>query len=321
MQFAAPDARTRLFQVGLGCVALFVGLLAGIDPKLALVASFGLVFVLVLANDLAAGLAVFALVSFLDVLPFGGASVSFAKAVGLLLALAWMATLATRADVENDFASARPFVTYLLIVFLAWVALSSVWAEDPGNAFESVYRYALNLMLFPIVFTAVRSGRHAAWVLAAFMAGAVISAAYGVLSPPAPAPGSTGEVSRLSGAGVDPNELAALLVAATVLAGAFAAAVRSSPATRAASLGVMIFCVAGVMLSLSRGGMVALAVALLAAVAVAGRWRVTAVALLVAVASGAYVYVTAFATPAARERITNPEGGTGREDIWANAVT
>jgi O-antigen ligase len=316
MTFAAPELRTRAFRLVLAGLALLVGLLAGIDPKMAIVAALGLLFVLGVVSDLAVGLALFAVVSFLDVLPAGGASVSFAKAAGLLLALAWLATLATRTQTENDFAGAHPMVTYLLILFVAWVGLSSLWAEQPANAFESLYRYALNLALFPIVYTAVRTGRHVNWVLAAFMAGAVVSALYGIVTPVPPTTGV--DTARLSGAGLDPNQLAALLVASIALAGAFfAGGVKSTPGTRAAALAVIGFCLAGVLLSLSRGGLVALGVAMVTAVIFGGRWRMSALALLVVVAGSAYTYIAFFANPVERARITHPQGGTGRTDIWA----
>jgi putative inorganic carbon (HCO3(-)) transporter len=147
------------------------------------------------------------------------------------------------------------------------------------------------------------------------MAGAVVSAFYGIVTP---VPETTGvDTARLSGAGLDPNQLAALLVAAIALAGAFAAGVKSTPVTRASALAVIVFCLAGVLLSLSRGGLVSLGVALVAAVLFGGRWRVGALALLVAVAVSAYTYIAVFTDPAERARITHPQGGTGRTSIWA----
>jgi putative inorganic carbon (hco3(-)) transporter len=296
--------------------AVFVGLLAGLSPKLAVVAALGLAFVALVMSDLAIGLALFALVSFLEVLPASGAPTSFAKIAGLLLALSWLAAVTIRReDAEDTLFTAHPVASYLLLALIGWALLSVLWAESTSDAFESTYRLALNVALFPIVYTAVRSGRHAGWVLAAFMVGTAISAIYGVFAPQPP--DTPTDVARLGGAGVDPNELAALLVAALAFAAAFAMAARRSPAARVLAASLVVLCVAGVLFTLSRGGLVALAVALVAAVIFGGRWRMPALALLVVIATGAIAYLTVIATPDQRAHVTEVRsGGSGREDIW-----
>src|SRR4051812_31196437 len=200
--------------------ALVVGVVAGIDPALAVILAVAIGFTMLVMSDLAVGITLFVVISFLDVLPFGGVAVSVAKVTGALLALSWLALIATRATTGSDFFDSHPTLSYLLLAFLGWVALSASWAEYSGAAFESVYRFALNLMLFPIVYTAIRSRRHIVWVLAAFLGGAVVSALYGMLGP-ASQPVGSGDFSRLSGVGLDPNELAALLVASLAFAAAF----------------------------------------------------------------------------------------------------
>lgn len=309
---AAPSL--RVLRVAFAALALAVGLLAGLDPKLALVASIGVIFVLLTLSDLAIGLALFAFVSFLDVLPFGGAALSFSKIAGLLLAVSWVATMTTDATRENDFFSAHPYIGYALIGFVAWCGLSVLWAENPGRAFEGTYRFALDALLFPIVYAAIRNNKHVVLILATFMAGAVLSAIYGIIAPPPP--DNINDISRLSGAGLDPNELASVLIAALALAAAFAAGARQTVAARVAAVVVAVFCVAGVLLSFSRGGLVALVVALFTAVIVGGRWRAGAVALLVALAGATFVYFTTFATPREVQRFVHPGGGSGRKDIW-----
>lgn len=309
------DLPVRGLQAAILAAGLVLGLLAGVNPTLALVAALALAFVVLVMADLTIGLCLFAVVIFLDVLPFGGVTVTFAKAAGLLLALSWLATLATRKEAENDFASAHPLFTYLLLLFLAWGAVSLLWAEDAGKGLESLYRYALNLVFFLIVFTGVRRREHAVWVLAAFLIGASLSAVSGVLDP-AP-PDNPNDLSRLGGAGVDPNTLAALLVAALGIAAAFAAGWRYSPLVRVLSLGAIAFCAAGIFMSLSRSGLIALGVMLVAAVFLAGRWRPAAAVLLAVLALGAVGYFTTYADPMARERVTTAE--TGRTDIWAIA--
>ena len=292
-----------------------LGVLAGLSPKLALVASFGLAFVLIVMTNLAAGVAVFAVVAFLDLLPVSGAAVTIPKAAGALLVVAWLAALATRRETTNDFFSDHPQVSYLFLLFLAWCCASLLWAEDPSSGVDNIYRYALNILLFVVAYTAVGTRQHAVWVVSGFLVGAMISAFFGILFP-AP-PESPDDIARLSGAGVEANELAAVLVAAMALAAALAAGWRRAPMVRLAALGVIGFCVFGVIMSFSRGGLVALGAALVAAVLLGGRWRPAAAMLLVVVAIGVGGYLTYVASPMERERVTTTQGGTGRADIWA----
>lgn len=304
----------RVLQLGLLATAVVLGVLAGVDPRLAVAGALGLAFVVLVLADLTFGLCVFAVISFVDVLPVGGAAISFAKIAGLLLALSWLARLATAGDREGDFLSVHPGFTYVLFAFVGWASLSSLWAEDPSEAFSSVYRYALNVLIFLIAFTAVRGRRDIQWVVTAFLVGAMVSAVFGVAAGDQEA---YDDVSRVGGAGADPNELASGLVAALALATAMVAgAVKSVGARGLAACGVVVFA-AGILLSFSRTGLVALAMTLLVAVAFGGRWRAVVAATLVVVAAGMAIYVGYYAAPEQQQRVTQLDGGTGREDIWA----
>ncbi len=298
--------------VGAGLV---VGVAAGFNPALAVVLAVALGFTMLVMSDLAVGVTLFVAISFLDVLPFGGIAVSVAKVTGALLALSWLALVATRSAGGNDFFDSHPTLSFLLLAFLGWVTLSASWAEYSGAAFESVYRFALNLMLFPIVFTAIRSRRHIVWVLAAFLGGALVSALYGILAAPSSDAIGSSDFNRLSGAGLDPNELAALLVASLAFAAAFAAR-RGTTVLRLVAVAAVPLCLAGVLLSLSRGGLVALTTALLTAIVIGGRWRLPALTLLLVAGLSVLVYFGSIATPAERDHITANNGGTGRTSTW-----
>ncbi len=301
-------------QVALLAAAAMFGLLAGIDAKLAVVAALSVAFTAIVIADLAVGVTLFAVLAFVDVLPLGGAALTFTKAAGLLLALSWLANLATNSDTKSDFFTAHPAFGYVLVGLLAWMAVSVLWADYPGGALAALYRWVLQVTLFLIAFTAVRTRRHVIWVLTAFLVGAMISALYG-LAFPAP-PESAEDVTRLGGAGIDPNQLATVMVAALPLAAAFAVGWKRHPGVRLLALAVVGFCAFSVFLSLSRTGLTALAVALIATVLVAGRWRTPAVLLLVSVSVLAVGYFTFYASADQRERISVADGGTGRSDIW-----
>lgn len=312
-------ARLDLSQKGryaaLLALAVLLGAATGLDPRIGLAAAIGLAFVVLVLGDLTLGLCLFAVVAFLDVLPhLGGSALSFTKLVGLLLAVSWLAKISTSRDTRNDFLAAHPTFTYVLAVFVGLAALSLTWAEDPGVGQTPLLRYALNLILFLIVYTAVRTPRHFMWTIGAYVIGAAMAAGYGVLNPPTDV--AYYDVTRVSGTIGDPNELAAILVGGTILAAGLAATAKGSPLLRLASAGASVLCAAGIFLSLSRGGLVALAFALVAAIVVAGRWRVQAFTLAAIVALGAFAYFGFYAGPTASNRVTSFGNGTGRADIW-----
>lgn len=297
----------------LGVGAAAVGILAGFDPKLALIATAGFAFVLVVLADVTIGLCLFALLTFVDQLTAVEDSVlSLTKFVGILLAASWLAGVAT-ANRARTFFSAHPAATYVLALFLTWTALSVVWSESLNASVEAFVRYGLNIVLFLIVFTAVSDRRRALWVIGAFVLAASASSAYGILNP-AQVDSSEG-VTRVGGAIGEPNEFAALLVAGLFLAVALARAAMRSPALRLAALGAAALCTGGIFLSVSRAGVLALGVALLAGVFLAGRWRPAASTAAVLVAVGGLVYFTTFA-PVAGERFGLTDRGAGRVDIW-----
>jgi O-antigen ligase len=309
---ARLDLQTRALQAALLATALLVGLLAGLDPVLAIVATLGIGFVIITMVDLTAGVALFAVLSFMDTIyPEQGGILSVPKLVGLLLVLSWLG-LMTTGDLElRRRVFSHPGFLWVLVAFISWASISATWAEDSGAVVETVIRYAPNAMLFLIVFSAVRTRDQAQLLVGAFVVGALISAAYGLVAPADP------EVSeRLSGSVGNANETAAALVAAGVLAAALAFTLRDQPLLRIGALAAAPFLAYGLFLTLSRGGLVALAAVLVAGVVFAGRWRLVAVLIALVAAMGAVVYFAAFAPETARERVTTIEGGTGREDVW-----
>ncbi len=103
----------------------------------------------------------------------------------------------------------------------------------------STSRYGLNLVLFVIVFTAVRTAGDLGRVLVGFMLGASVAAIFGIASP---APGIAG---RLGSVVLDPNEVA-VLVSGRLLAVGVVALYRSAPLVDpAAATGVCVRPVSG----------------------------------------------------------------------------
>ncbi len=310
------NARPRALELlpsSLIALAAILGVLAAIEPLLALAGSLGLVLAYVVFSDLAMGFAVLAFLSFLDTLP-SSSSLSPSKAVGLLVAVAWLARFTSSGREERDFFAGNSRLAWILILFFGWATASLLWATDIGIATESLTRYAPNLLLIPIAYTAIRTRRDLKLVLGAIMLGAIVAATFGVLQPPNP--NLVEESTRASGTVGDPNELAAFLLVGMALGAGLLIGKQNSSRLRTAAAVAVPLCAAGIFLSLSRGGLVALAAALLAGPFFAGRWRGHIAILLVLVAGGGLLYFTELAPLPARERVTNSNGGTGRSDIW-----
>jgi O-antigen ligase len=316
-------ARTEIpawtWRGGLLFISALVGIVAAINPALGVLAALGLAFMALVLADLVIGLCVFLVITFLDVnpdllllsdlLPGFPFPVGVTKLFGLLLAISWLAKVATstRAD-RRAFLVDHPTLSFALLSFVVWVGLSSVWAESQTNSGEALLRFALNVLLFPIAYAAVRTRTHVVWVLSALVAGAIASALVGMAS---------GGGIRLTGAAVESNELAATLVAGLALAGGLAAAAASSSA-RGFALGAAALCALGVFLTASRAGLLAIGVVLVAALFFAGRLRGPAIAGGAIVVVACLGYFAALAPPEARERVTSLET-TGRADVWTVA--
>jgi len=296
-------------------LAVALGLSAGVDAKIAIAAAVGLAFVVLVFSDLTAGLCLFAVIAFLDVLPhLGGSALSFSKIVGFLLAASWLAKVSTAQGTQNDFLRDHPAFTYVLAASVGFALLSLTWAEKAGAGTTPLLRYVLNVILFLIVYTAVRTARDFKWTIGAYVTGSVLAAGYGFLSPPETL--NYYDVSRVTGTLGDPNQLAAVLVGGTVLAAVLTAALKGSPLLRLACAGATVLCAAGIFLTLSRGGLVALGFALVTAIVIGGRWRVQAVGLAAVLAMGAFVYFGFLASHDELSRVTSFGNGTGRTDIW-----
>lgn len=314
-----PFVRSGMLVFALaGMAAAGLGVLAANDPVLALLAVLGAVVTAIIVADLTTGLYVFVGLSFLESLPKVLPVVSVAKALGLLLVVSWLASVAVRRHAVPSLLADRPALPVLLTLFVTWVGVSLLWARESGPVVAELTRFLPLFVLFPIVYAALRTRRHALILVLCVIGGAIVSATAGILSPPAPDVQGAG---RLAGAGVGANALAPVLVCGAVLAAAFAGMKGQPAAFRLAAVAVAGFCIIGVVLTGSRGGVLGLGVAVLAGIVFAGRGRRAGVVPVVAVVTALTVlYVAALAPPILRDRIANPGDGSGRADIWRVGV-
>jgi O-antigen ligase len=182
----------------------------------------------------------------------------------------------------------------------------------------SATRLALGVVFLFVVYGAIREREHVRWLAYAFIAGALITSLVGVVGIAA----AGSESGRLVGGVGNANELAAILVPALALAG-FALASGQSRRSQAL-LGLSLVGLTFALLSTaSRGGLVALAVSLATAVIFGGSFRIHIVAVLAAVVGLGVVYYGFVASPAVRDRLVHfsAEGGSGRTDLWAVAIS
>ncbi len=308
---ARTELPTRLLGAGLLGSALLIGVLAGVNPALALGVTLGLVFLVIAIANLTAGICLFAFLTFLDsILPADAEGVlSVSKLVGLVLVLSWFAVVTAGERERREQLFSPPAFLLVLIFFVGWAAVSAVWAEDTAAAIDATTRYLPNAMLFLIVFAGVRTREQLLWVVGSLVVGAVIAAVYGLVAgAPQDDPGRVAIGNA--------NETAASLVVGGTLAAALAFALRGKPVLRLLTTLVVPLCVFAVFLTLSRGGLVALGASLIAALVVAGRRRGAVFGVVAAAVLAAVIYFGAFASVDARDRILELDGGTGRTDIW-----
>jgi O-antigen ligase len=298
--------RSPLWLAALGMLCATTGIVAGVQPKLGLEFAFGIGFSAAVLGNVVVGVCLFTVLSFLEVINAGGAVLSITKVAGLLLFVSWMAASSTRKNEESQsLISEQPVLVAAVVALVSWSLISVVWAQSASATVTATERYLLNILLLPIVFGAIRQRSHFVWVVSAFVLGADVSVIFGFLQ-------SGG--GRLSGALGDPNELAAVLVTSLMLSVALLAAAPSASGRRFWAAVAIAVALVGLLYTDSRGGLIALGVALLAGTLFGGRWRFGMIVLLVvgAASLGVYKYVLA---PLAAQHLSSTSS-TGRTDLW-----
>ena len=282
-------------------------------------AGVGLVFVATVFRSLPAGVAFFTVITFFERLPATPTEgVSGLKIAGATLAGAWALVVLNRRRQAPFLLRDHPIVGYCAVLLVGWAGASMLWAPDSGIAFSDAIRLLQGVMLLLIVFTAVEDRRGLEWIVWAFMGGAALSVAVGLLGPSAGEADVVDTGSRLTGQIGDPNELAAILVPALVLA-ALMLTGRRGPLARWLLVSFTIVFAAALFLTQSRGGLVAFAATVLVAPLLAGAARARTIAVLLTVVAAGVTYYGFFASEDSRKRVTTFEegGGSGRPDLWS----
>lgn len=302
-----------VFVSGVALLCAIFGIVAGVSPVDAILAMCGIAFVTVVFTNLTLGVAIFAALSFLDTLTTGGASGSFDKLAGLLLFVSWLLDRATaqRTSARDIVRENTPLFVWLGL-YMTWSVISLVWATDTGAVVQQVYRYALDMLLIPIVYAAVRSRRDLHTIIVGYFIGAGFSVIYGLARPTSTSSSAGG---RLVGSLGEANQSATVLVAGLALAAGMWLATRRSPRLRLLAVSVSSLAVIGLVSTVSRAGLIALGTVLVCGMFIGGRWRKPAIALTLIGAVALPVYFFALAPARITNRVTNSQT-SGRNDIW-----
>ena len=244
-----------------------------------------------------------------------GAGATLAKPVGALLVLAWVAPYSPVGK-RSRFSRKRSRCSSQLIVgLLVFSGASILWAVDPGPTRTGVERLLLNAALLLVIFSAACTRAGFRTIVRGYLVASVVTSVYGL------ATGQYIASGRLAGL-FDPNYFAAELIPAIVIA-AFLFATTASVRMRWLFAAVAGLDLAAFGLTQSRGGIVGLAVALVAAIAVAGRARPRILALVLALAAVGLGYYFGY-KPAHVFQTTSRAGTSGatsgRLDEWEIAL-
>jgi O-antigen ligase len=240
-------------------------------------------------------------------------------AIEILLLLAWLGTAGIRRG-RLPVLRAHTWLPLAVMFFACWLTFSIAWAEAAGKAAIEAGYWWESVLVFLIVATTLATPRDVRFVALAFVIGSVVSVTIGFLGLGDPTNPVTAEAigDRLVGGGGDPNYQAAAFLGAMFLAGGLISVYRQPGARIALSLALALIS-AGFFATQSRGGLLALGFALIAAFVLLPRHRARIVGLAVIAGVGLAAWLPSH--PKGLDRLTHfgGSGGSGRQDEWTVA--
>lgn len=317
---ATPDRamRTLLALGGLGA-ALIVGVAVAVSPKIGVMLAAAAVFAPIAILQLPLAIAIWTSTLFVQLIP--GVSLAL-SAAGLGIAFIWFGSVAARREALGAaFQELRGPAIATALLFV-WLGLSLAWTRGPDLAQTDLIAYAQGIVLFFIVATTIDRPSRFKLIAGAFVLGATVAVLLGLVTDDLTA--SAGDAldraaveGRLTSAGSDPNDLAAGLVPAAIIALGLLPSYRG-PKRLALAIAVPIL-LFGLVATQSRGGMVAAVVGLAAALVVVRGHRLKVAALTLGIT--AVVGFGLATTPGAMDRLTSADnGGNGRTELWTIAL-
>ncbi len=311
-EFAAGSAVTM---TAAGAAAV-LGAVAVYSPKQAVFALLAAAFVGIAVARLPLAIAAFVLLTFPEHLPGTfGAGATLAKPLGALIVVAWAGAALTRRGTLPLLPRAHPLLFSAIVGLLLFGTVSILWAPDAGQTRSALERLLLVAALAVVTYTAASTRSGFRTIVHGYLLASAGTSLYSIGS------GTYLGKGRLAGL-FDPNYFAAELIPAILIC-CFLFATTGSSRTRLLATAVAGVDLVAFVLTQSRGGIVGLAVALLGAIAFAGRARPRMLALvfvLVAAGLGYYLaYKPAHVFEAGRRGGLSATS-SGRIDEWAVAL-
>ena len=246
------------------------------------------------------------LVPFDNLLSIGNGS-TLTKVIGALTVLAVMTSILRERRIV------RPALTVPLVVaYTFWMLLSMFWAVDPGPAWEDVKTMFNLALLFTVLSSAPIEERDLRAICLLVVVSGVAAALYGIWYFHQFPPSTDGRLFlNVGGRRIDPNGFADSLLAPIALSLVTIMKARNVPAFLASLAALAILC-EGVLITLSREGMLGV-VGVALVVVMMSRRRLLALALLFP----SFALVLLF-VPAVVDRLSTAisTGGAGRTAIW-----
>jgi O-antigen ligase len=303
--------------LGLGMLAVCAAFAAvGLEQATALL--LGMLFLIPAVLNLPIAVVLWVPFSFLPPLGFVGAAPT---AGAVVILLAWLPSLRAHGAPTRALLTLHRRRIALAFVLLIWVTLSVSWASHPDNGLADLWQWWLAGVAFLVAVTTIATPGHARLFVLALVAGAVISAVVGLLgeslSTSADALSLAAEDRRRLGSLLDdPNYVAAGLVVGLVLATGLLRPRRPiANALLVICTGVLTVAVAA---TESRGALVAVGVAIVAALLFYSGRRAQVVVLLATLGAVAAMWFSV--NPNAWERVSEfDSSGSGRTALWTVA--
>jgi O-antigen ligase len=298
--------------VGVGLLGgALVGLLIAWNPFVGVAALFALLFAPVAATNLPLALSIWVGLIFFEGIPGGN---SLSKVAAGVIALAWLGQAARHDSWQRQQLRRHKRMLTLAALFVVWMAVSLIWALDPGRGTSILLSATEVLIMLTLVATVPSRASHLRMMATGFVVGAVLSALIGIVGTSVG--GATVDMEgRMQGAAGDPNFFASQMVAAMVLAvGLFATTPRLG--SRLLLGAALVPLASGLIASGSRGGYVALIATGIAAIVVFRRQRAQILLVVAGIAAVMGIWLTN--NSAAWHRITSAsqDRGSGRQDLW-----
>lgn len=289
--------------------SLLIGVLIARDTGLGVAAVIGVCYAPIVFVNLPLGLAIWTPLAFFERVPLAGPGPTL---ILILIGAAWLGALPSMQQHVVAVFRRHAALFGLMFAFFAWTTASIVWASDGAAAVEDFWIWIVAGGVFVVVATSITNPRIALAVCGAFVFGALASECVALLQGPiSEAELATQEAGRLGAGGQDPNYLAAGLVPAAAIGLGLLPFARKS-AMRWPLIGSIVILLVGIVATGSRGGLVALAVTIVVAVAVARGHRLQlGVLIAVVIAIGSFWFSTS-----SLDRIKDFDTDTGRVDLW-----